>query len=194
MISVQNLHTFKLQANAKLISKISSEQDLVKLKGRENGKDFILLGEGSNTVFIEDYLHEVVKIDLFGKSIQEFDEHFSVTAKASENWHQFVAWLLTRNIPGLENLALIPGTVGAAPVQNIGAYGLEVKQFIESVTYFDCRLGKQQTLSNSQCLFGYRDSIFKNELKSNSIITEVVFKNPQEMARSLYLWGARKTR
>lgn len=179
MISVQSLHSFKLAANAKQVSTVTSEHDLSRLVGRKNGVDFVLLGEGSNTVFLEDYYGEVIKIEMYGKEIEEDGDFFIVTAKASENWHEFVSWLLKNNINGLENLALIPGTVGAAPVQNIGAYGVELQQFVLSVNYFDIAVGKHFTLSNDDCNFGYRDSVFKHSLKEKSVITEVVFQIPK---------------
>lgn len=179
MISVQSLHSFKLAANAKQVSTVTNEQDLARLVGRKNGVDFVLLGEGSNTVFLEDYYGEVIKIEMYGKKIEEDDDFFIVTAKASENWHEFVSWLLKNNIYGLENLALIPGTVGAAPVQNIGAYGVELQRFVLSVNYFDIAVGKHFTISNDDCNFGYRDSVFKHSLKEKSVITEVVFQIPK---------------
>lgn len=180
MISVQHLHTFQLRANAKLISHISNVADLAQLKGKENGKDFIILGEGSNTIFVADFLGEVVKLDLLGKYIEEGETDYLVHCAASENWHQFVVWLLEKGVFGLENLALIPGTVGASPIQNIGAYGVEVKQFIDQVHYFDLTSGTESVLTNNECQFGYRDSIFKHALQASAVITKVIFRIPKQ--------------
>lgn len=175
VISVQSFHTFQLQANAKQISSIDSIEDCRRFVGRQNGKDFILLGEGSNCVFVEDYYGEIVIPRLYGKSITEDDNNYLVEVSASENWHELVIWLLQNKVYGLENLALIPGTVGASPIQNIGAYGVEVSQFIASVEYFDLTSGDIKTLNTKACNFGYRDSVFKRELKSSAIITKVRF-------------------
>nr|WP_252736829.1 MULTISPECIES: UDP-N-acetylmuramate dehydrogenase [unclassified Psychrosphaera] len=180
VISVQSFHTFQLQANAKRISSIDSIEDCRRYIGRKNGKDFILLGEGSNCVFVEDYYGEIVIPKLFGKSIEEDNSNFFVDASASENWHEFVIWLLANKVYGLENLALIPGTVGASPIQNIGAYGIEVCQFISSVDYFDLTCGEIKTLDAQACNFGYRDSVFKGELKATAIITKVRFTIPKQ--------------
>lgn len=179
MISVQSLHTFQLQANAKRISVIEQEADLKRLATLKTGIDFVLLGEGSNSVFIEDYFGEVIKLALFGKRIEETEAEFLLEVCASENWHEFVLWTLENQIYGFENLALIPGTVGACPIQNIGAYGVEVKEFIKEVEYFDTKTGLFEVIPNLDCDFGYRDSVFKHELKHRAIITKVRFAVPK---------------
>lgn len=180
MISLQSFHTFQLDSSAESISKISSVEDCHRYINKRNGIDFVLLGEGSNSVFLEDYAGEVALIELFGRSIEETATTYIVNARAGEDWHEFVTWLLSQNINGLENLALIPGTVGACPIQNIGAYGVEVKQFVKEVCFFDTLEGKYTRLSNEECRFGYRNSIFKNELKHSAIICEVIFEFPKE--------------
>ena len=177
--SVQNLHTFKLKSNAKKISIIEDVTELNRFVGKANGKDFVVLGEGSNTIFMEDFSGEVVRLDLKGKAINETETDYFVTGAASENWHNFIVWLLENDVYGLENLALIPGTVGASPIQNIGAYGVEVKDFIFKVEYFDLTDGNTKSLVNEECLFGYRDSVFKQNLKSTAVITNVTFKIPK---------------
>ncbi|BBN83145.1 UDP-N-acetylenolpyruvoylglucosamine reductase [Pseudoalteromonas sp. A25] len=139
-------------------------------------KPFCLLGEGSNSVFIEDFAGVVIKLGLKGIAIHEHDEYWSIEVGAGENWHQLVLQLLEKGIAGLENLALIPGTVGAAPVQNIGAYGVELAKFVEYVEGFDIKTKQRVRLNTEQCQFGYRDSIFKHALKGCFVITQVGLK------------------
>jgi UDP-N-acetylmuramate dehydrogenase len=138
------------------------------------------MGEGSNTVFIEDFTGTVLKIANKGISITEHQDVWHVRAAAGENWHQLVIHLLEQGVFGFENLALIPGTVGAAPVQNIGAYGVEVGQFIKSVRGYD--IGKAQFVefAQAECDFAYRESVFKQALKDKFIITEVLFELPKQ--------------
>jgi len=117
---------------------------------------------------------------LKGISVTEMDDSYLIEVEAGENWQSFVEYTLNNDIYGLENLALIPGSVGACPVQNIGAYGVEIETFIENVKYFDLKDGEIKVLSNSECNFSYRNSIFKKELKTNAVITSVCFKLPKE--------------
>lgn len=179
LISIQQFHTFQLQANADRIVDLSTVDDLKALKGKRNGVDFVLIGQGSNCVFLEDFHGDIVVPRIFGKDFKETLNDYVVEVYASEAWHQFVSWLLDNGIYGLENLALIPGTVGAAPIQNIGAYGVEVERFIETVYYYDLDAGYEVALNREACKFGYRDSIFKHELKGNALITKVVFRIPK---------------
>lgn len=136
---------------------------------------FFLLGEGSNTVFVEDYDGMVLKVENKGIAVVEHDSHYLITVAAGENWHDFVTWCLSQNIFGFENLALIPGTVGAAPIQNIGAYGVELEQFVESVEYIDLSSGDRCQMNKNQCQFGYRNSIFKSMLAGRCVISHVTF-------------------
>lgn len=192
MISVQQFHTFQLQANAKQIIEVDNIQQLTPYLGKKNGKDFLLLGSGSNCVFLDDFYGDVVKLKLFGKQLSETDTHFVVEANASEPWHEFVVWLMENEVYGLENLALIPGTVGACPIQNIGAYGVEVSQFVSQVQYLDLNTSGYVTLLNDECQFGYRESIFKSGLKSNAIITKVTFTIPKDW-QPMTAYGELKT-
>ncbi|GAB2687638.1 UDP-N-acetylmuramate dehydrogenase [Aliiglaciecola aliphaticivorans] len=138
-----------------------------------------ILGEGSNCVFLEDFDGTVIKVDSKGKTIKEFSDYFQLTVNSGENWHQLVCFCMQNGIFGLENLALIPGSVGAAPIQNIGAYGVELNQFIKQVVCIDIDSGEQQVLANEECKFGYRDSIFKRQLAGKVIITQVVLHIPK---------------
>ncbi len=170
--SLTALHTFALPSTANNIVKITDSQQLTKIDWQRR---HLLLGEGSNTVFIDDFAGDVILVANKGIEVTEHDDSYHVRVCAGENWHQFVSYCVSNEIYGIENLALIPGTVGAAPVQNIGAYGVEVKNFIHLVDGFDIEVGQFKTLSAEQCQFGYRDSVFKHHYKSRFVITHVEF-------------------
>jgi UDP-N-acetylmuramate dehydrogenase len=137
----------------------------------------LFLGGGSNVLFTRDFSGIVIRIASKGIVSRDDDEnHVLVTAEAGENWDAFVQHCVDNHWAGLENLSLIPGTVGAAPIQNIGAYGVEVKDVIESVQVAEISSGKQKRYTNSDCMFGYRDSIFKKVLQGKVIILNVTFK------------------
>src|SRR3546814_876507 len=112
--------------------------------------------------------------------VGEDDEATYVRAAAGENWHRFVQWTLTQGLGGLENLSLIPGSVGAAPIQNIGAYGVEVRDLLHTLTLFDFESGEQRTLGNQDCAFAYRDSIFKHALRDRAVVLDVTFALPKK--------------
>jgi UDP-N-acetylmuramate dehydrogenase len=137
----------------------------------------VVLGEGSNILFISEPDRPVVKLSVKGREIKsEDDGTVLLKAGAGENWHQLVKHSVEKGLGGIENLALIPGTVGAAPIQNIGAYGIEMKDVFHSLTAFDIKTGKFQTFSAADCGFGYRDSVFKNELKGRVIVCDVTLR------------------
>ena len=167
---LHHLHTFALDNHCQNLVEITHSDQLFK---QHFASPFCLLGEGSNTIFLHDYAGTVIKMATKGISIIERENDYLVSVAAGENWHALVRYLLDKHIPGLENLALIPGTVGASPVQNIGAYGIEIAKFIESVEYFDIHNKQIKTITNEQCQFGYRDSIFKHALKNKAVITHV---------------------
>lgn len=170
---LQPLHSFRLPAKASNILYLKDIEQLAAIP-----KDAYVLGEGTNTIFLEDFEHPVVKVELAGIAISETDSDWIVCVGAGENWHRLIINLMQRNIYGLENMALIPGTVGAAPVQNIGAYGREVGQFIYSVTAWDRKAQQLVELNNSACEFAYRDSLFKRD-PERWLIIEVTFNIPK---------------
>lgn len=182
MVSVKAFHTFGLNAKVAKVVEIEAIDQLNEYVGKKLGKDFILIGEGSNTVFLSNYQNSLLIMKMKGIEVDENTSHYEVKVSAGESWHAFVQYCLQHQIYGLENLALIPGSVGACPVQNIGAYGVEINKFITEVSYFDLEDGKVKQLSNKDCRFTYRNSIFKNLLKDNAVITSVKFALPKAWA------------
>lgn len=176
-ISLQPYNTFAIQALAKEFILINTEQELIKALKENNQKDLFILGGGSNMLLTQDIEKLVLKINTKGITIiQEDVDHVLVEVQAGENWHDFVLWAIDNNFGGIENLSLIPGNVGTTPIQNIGAYGVEVKDTIASCKAIDKATVSFTTFSNQDCQFNYRESIFKNELKDRYIITSVTFK------------------
>lgn len=158
-------NTFGIVARARQLVRVSDEADvLAVLADPELGpSQKFVLGGGSNIVLTGDVKATVLKVEVMGRRVLEETPRYTVVeAGAGENWHEFVAWTLAQGLPGMENLALIPGTVGAAPVQNIGAYGVELQDRFDSLDAIDLETGRVFTLSASQCAFGYRDSVFKH--------------------------------
>lgn len=143
---------------------------------RRDNLPLLLLGGGSNIVLRDHFPGLVVQLKSQGKTlIAENDDYVWLQVAAGENWHELVQYTLANALYGLENLSLIPGSVGAAPIQNIGAYGVEVKDFISELSAIDIRSGIAVSFTNESCQFGYRDSIFKNALKDQYAITSVTF-------------------
>jgi len=176
-ISLKAYNSFACEVNASYFTTIQSSQDIEDAVDwcTKNNKPFLVLGGGSNVLFTKQVDALVLKIEI--KGIQKTNETASsvyLSVGAGENWHHFVSYCVQKSWGGVENLSLIPGTVGAAPIQNIGAYGVEVKDTIENVTAYDTQLGKWVTLNKLDCEFGYRNSIFKNE-KNRYIISKVDF-------------------
>ncbi len=146
-------------------------------EGLNTAARFMILGEGSNMLFKDDYEGTIIHPALTGIEIISEDENtVLIKAAAGENWDGFVKYCVGKHWSGLENLSLIPGSVGSSPVQNIGAYGVEAKDIIHEVEGFFVETGKQKTFSNTECRFAYRNSIFKQELKDRYLITGVSFK------------------
>ena len=176
-------NTFGLNANARMGLILSNETALDSLRQSPWWSDSLprlLIGEGSNILFTTDFDGLVIVNRLKGISVQETDDAWLLHVAAGENWHQLIAWTLQNQMPGMENLALIPGTVGAAPVQNIGAYGVEFCQFCDYVDTWHFADGHRERYSAEQCRFGYRDSLFKHELHDQVIITAVGFRIPKQ--------------
>ena len=169
-------HTFGLNASCRQVNFIDRLGDLF---GIVSDRPHWILGEGSNCVFIDNFDGDVWVNRLHGVDVCEFDKHFVVAAASGENWHSLVQFCLSKGIHGFENLALIPGTVGAAPIQNIGAYGVEVAEFIDTVEVFDTRTQQRFALANTECQFGYRDSIFKHAEHRHWFIEKVHFQIPK---------------
>ena len=178
-ISLKKLNTFGINVKCKLFYEINNKGNLKELIKTNQFKqnNYLILGGGSNILFTEDYDGLIIKNEIRGIDIiDEDDETKRIKVGAGENWHQFVLWTIKNELSGIENLALIPGNVGASPIQNIGAYGVEVKDFIDKVWTINLKNGKEKIFTNSECKFKYRDSIFKNELKDQYIILYVSFK------------------
>ncbi|MDD8060478.1 MULTISPECIES: UDP-N-acetylmuramate dehydrogenase [Shewanella] len=177
-ISLKPFNTFGLQQNCLSLINVDTKSDLISTCDKLYKGDFplLILGGGSNLIFTENYQGSVVKVSTKGIEITSDDTHYYLTVQAGENWHQLVEFCLARKIYGLENMALIPGTVGAAPIQNIGAYGVEFNLFCHQVEFW--RLDTEQliTYSNEQCEFDYRESVFKQRLKNLAVITQVTLK------------------
>ncbi|MCL4166858.1 UNVERIFIED_CONTAM: hypothetical protein GTU68_013317, partial [Idotea baltica] len=174
-------NTFGVEACAKQFVSIKSQKDLVLFLQDFKDQDFLLLGGGSNVLFTESEYNLVVKLELLGKRIvQKHEEFVFVQSMAGENWHDFVLWTLEQNFGGLENLSLIPGNVGTSPIQNIGAYGVEVKDLVYQVEAIEKATGDLCIFSNEDCDFGYRSSFFKKEGKGKYIIVSVLFKLSEE--------------
>ena len=154
--------------------------------------DFYILGEGSNTLFVDSVAPIIIKPEFKGVCISETSDSYLLHVGAGENWHQLVCSCVEKGIFGLENLALIPGSVGAAPVQNLGAYGAEFADFCTEVKWFEFSSQSVKTLNNSCCQFSYRNSIFKQTLYNKGIITEVVFEFPKKWQANLTYAGLRE--
>ena len=174
-VLLKNYNTFGISVNAKRFVSVNSVYELQQILKVE--KDIFLISGGSNMLLTKDIDELVVHINIKGVSIDNENENAAyLTVNSGENWHEFVLWCISQNYGGIENLSLIPGNVGTCPIQNIGAYGVEVKDTITKVEAIEIETGKLVQFSNKDCNFGYRNSIFKNELKGKYIIISVSFK------------------
>jgi len=179
--SLKAYNTFGVEAKAKYFVEVTTVEELkeaINFSSSQTPKTPILfLGGGSNVLFTKDFDGLAIKLNLRGISEEIVGENeVLVTAKAGENWHNFVMHCLDKNYGGLENLSLIPGNVGTSPMQNIGAYGTEIKDIFVSCKVLDIESLELKTFNLEQCKFGYRDSIFKQEGKGKYVILEVTFK------------------
>ena len=180
---LKSFNTFGLDAQAKMGFVLNNEAELDALRGSawwSDSQPRLLIGEGSNILFTTDFDGLVIVNRLKGISVQETADAWLLHVAAGENWPALIQWTLQHQMPGMENLALIPGTVGAAPVQNIGAYGVEFCQFCEYVDTWHFTDGHRQRYSAAACQFGYRDSLFKHELHDEVIITAVGLRIPKQ--------------
>ena len=177
-VSLKHLNTFGVEAKARWFTEINSKQDLSELFNEEHwkNKERLVIGGGSNILFTRDFDGLVIHINIKGINQNVEGDDIYVTAGGGEVWNDLVNYCVAKGFAGMENLSLIPGSVGASPIQNIGAYGVELKDVFYSCEAFDIETGKISTYNNADCQFGYRDSIFKTELKGKVIITEVTYK------------------
>lgn len=174
-VSLQAFNTFGLRAKARQIETANNKDELCSYwqNAQEQHLPTLILGGGSNVLFTEDFSGIVIRNCLLGITITEDDQHWHIHVGAGENWHELIKYLLEKDIYGLENLALIPGNVGSAPIQNIGAYGKELKDVCAYVDIIELSTGNVSRLTNKECQFGYRDSIFKHHYQQGFAIISV---------------------
>lgn len=195
-LSLRPYNTFGVDVNAKYFTEVQTIDELKKavLYSRDHHLSVLFLGGGSNILLTKNFDGLAIKLSLKGISEEDLSENeVLVTAKAGENWHEFVLYSLEKNYGGLENLSLIPGNVGTSPMQNIGAYGTEIKDIFVNCTVLDLENLEIKTFDLEDCRFGYRDSIFKQEGKGKYVILEVSFKLTKKSHHIKTEYGAIKT-
>ena len=176
-ISLKPYNTFGIAVNAKHFVSVTSIDELKAVLALENYSNKLILGGGSNMLLTKNQEALVILLNIKGIDIiSEHEDHVLVKACAGENWHEFVLWCLDKGYGGIENLSLIPGNVGTAPIQNIGAYGVELKDVFVSCEALSVENNTLKTFSKSECNFGYRNSIFKEKAKGKYVITNVTLK------------------
>ncbi len=177
--SLKPYNTFGIDVSAKYFVEAETVDEIISALEfvRENQLPLMLFSGGSNMLLTHDFDGLVLKLNLKGiELVAEDDDFVEVKVKSGENWHEFVQWTLQQDFGGLENLSLIPGNAGTAPIQNIGAYGVEVKDTMTELSALEISSGNIRKFTNSECKFGYRESVFKSELKNQFIIVDVTFK------------------
>ncbi|MDY0932532.1 UDP-N-acetylmuramate dehydrogenase [Chryseobacterium sp. CFBP8996] len=177
--SLKPFNTFGVEAKAKYFVEVNTVEELIETLKHSHTQTLplLFLGGGSNILFTKDFDGLAIQLNLKGISEEFLNENeVLVTSKAGENWHEFVMFCLNKNYGGLENLSLIPGNVGTSPMQNIGAYGTEIKDHFVSCKVLNLQTLEVETFDLAKCRFGYRDSIFKQEGKNKYVILEVSFK------------------
>ena len=180
-VSLMPFNSFGIDVHAKYFASFSSEAQLLKILDEKDqliaDANILLIGSASNILFTKDYSGLVLKNEILGIAIAHEDEEFRyVTAGSGVLWNDFVEFCIANDLAGVENLTLIPGTVGAAPIQNIGAYGVELKDVLHAVKFLDILDRHWIVFNNRDCDFDYRNSIFKQKLKGRFVITSVTFK------------------
>ncbi|WP_259015616.1 UDP-N-acetylmuramate dehydrogenase [Emticicia fluvialis] len=178
-VSLKPYNTFGLEATAKYFVEVSGIEQLHAILNDPafQQTERLILGGGSNLLLTQDFNGIVIKIAIKGiEKIKEDEENIWLKAGAGEVWHDLVMYCVNNEYAGVENLSLIPGTVGAAPMQNIGAYGVEIKEVFESLEAIEIKTGNIKTFTKEECRFGYRESIFKHEAKGRYVIINVTFK------------------
>lgn len=178
-VSLKALNTFGINAETRYLCHIRTQEDLYDLIASDiyqNEQHYILAG-GSNILFTGDFKGLIIKVDLKGRDIfHEDDDTVTLNVAAGESWHQLVMYVVDQGWGGIENLSLIPGTVGAAPMQNIGAYGVEIKNVVDTVEAIDLSSGELRRFTNAECEFGYRESVFKTTLRKKFFISSVTLR------------------
>ena len=187
-VSLRAFNTFGVEARAQAYLPVTSIETLAAVRTHTNlaAMPRLILGGGSNLLLTQDV--DALVLHMCSRGIKvtgEDDDHIVVCAQAGESWHGLVQWTLKQGMGGLENLSLIPGSVGAAPIQNIGAYGSEMADCFHSLQAFDFETGELLTLSRADCAFGYRDSIFKHSLRDRAVIVDVTFALPKQWKPNL---------
>ncbi len=175
-VSLCNLNSFSVDARARKLIELESTQDLPLLSSQHcfDANQDLILGAGSNVLFARDIEGTVILNRITGKKIiAESDDSVLVEASSGENWHDLVIWSLDNGLHGIENLVLIPGQVGAAPIQNIGAYGVELADVLDSVQALDLASGKERKFTHAECRFSYRNSRFKKHAAGRFLITSI---------------------
>ena len=191
--SLKEYNTFGVDVTASRFVAVTNMSDLQLLLTQEKDNNFFLLGGGSNMLLINAIDALVIHLNLKGISIiKETEDDITLKVQAGENWHQFVLYCLQHNYGGLENMSLIPGNVGTSPIQNIGAYGVELKDTFVSCDTIHIETHKTKTFTKKNCHFGYRNSIFKNEVKGQYIITSVTFQLTKKTHKLHTEYGAIK--
>ena len=194
MHSLKSYNTFGIDVKAKEFTSVSSLSELQFILEKHQNKEIFVLGGGSNMLLTQDINKPVIHIDLKGiEIVSQNENHVWVEAQAGENWHEFVLWTLKNDFGGIENLSLIPGNIGSAPIQNIGAYGVELKDVFDSCKAIDIKTREIKTFSNADCHFGYRESIFKSSEKGKYIILSVTLKLTKNNHKTSTSYGVIET-
>lgn len=189
--SLKNYNSFGIEVETEFFAAISNEAELIEVLKSNGNKPFRVLGGGSNVLLTEDYKGLTLVMQNKGISIlEETASHVLIEVQAGENWHELVIWALENDLGGIENLALIPGSVGAAPIQNIGAYGVELSSVFQRCKALDLESLSFNEFDKAACEFGYRSSVFKTHLKGKAIITRVQFKLSKKTHQTHTQYGA----
>lgn len=195
-LSVQSLHTFGVEAHTRYLLPIISIKILIQFLNNNTFKNtpYLILGSGSNLLFTKDFEGIILKNEIKGiEIIHENKDKVTVKVGGGEVWHSFVLWCIAQDFGGIENLSLIPGTIGAAPIQNIGAYGIELKDVMTELEAFHIKTQTVETFTNAACQFGYRNSIFKQQYKGQYFITSVTFELTKQHHQLNTKYGAIQT-